>query len=200
VDVTAFIRSGVLETYILGFASEQESREVENMAALYPEVKQALESTRASMRSYITSNALPPSPGLKTSIMKGVYRQESVLNRRYVPLLSETTDWDALIEAIDANNLNEITPSAGNLFAYALPSTPTVTNFAVWVNTGHEEESHDDFDEYIAIIKGSCVMYFRDKARNYKEGDIIFIPPNVPHKAVITSPGGMFALVQRQAI
>ena len=87
-----------------------------------------------------------------------------------------------------------------NLHVVGLPSTNEIINFAVWAKQGHEEEMHDDRNEYLAILDGSCDMYMNGVKTSYKKGDIITIKTGISHYAVITSAQPMFALVQRQLI
>ena len=42
VDVKAYIESGILESYVLGFASEQEVQEVRCLSHIYPEIAEEL--------------------------------------------------------------------------------------------------------------------------------------------------------------
>ena len=43
-------------------------------------------------------------------------------------------------------------------------------------------------------------MYFNEVKTHYHTGDIIVIPPGIPHTAVITSDEPMVAVVQRQLL
>jgi len=104
------------------------------------------------------------------------------------------------VDSARANNLKAPGIFYDNIFVQELPSTREVLNFAVWAKKGHEEEAHDDRNEYLAILEGSCDMVMEGKVTPYKKGSIITIKAGVPHHAVITSKEPMFALVQRQLI
>ncbi len=195
-----FIASGVIETYCLGFASKEENQLVEKMAAQHPEVKQEVEEVRKSLENILKSSEIKPSGGIKTAVMTTIYTQQAVLQPIFVPLLASAPDFGRIEASVTANGLQWPTENFDNIFMQELPSTPEIINFAVWVKTGHDEEMHTDRNEFIAVLEGSCDMIMDNKRTSYAKGDIIHIPINVPHYAVITSEKPMFALVQRQLI
>ncbi|MCD8741744.1 hypothetical protein LT679_14105 [Mucilaginibacter roseus] len=55
-----YINSGILETYVMGCASEQEAREVLSMKEKYPEVKNALIELENDMERLAASMAIEP--------------------------------------------------------------------------------------------------------------------------------------------
>lgn len=68
-DINEYIASGTLELYALGAADDQERREVECLASIYPEVKQELDRLTAAMESYATTYSKEPPADLKAQIM-----------------------------------------------------------------------------------------------------------------------------------
>ena len=80
-DIKEYIASGILESYALGFASEQERQEVECMSAIYPELKEELVSIQVSFEDYAKSIAVEPPAELKTTILnsiKGVKQENKI--------------------------------------------------------------------------------------------------------------------------
>jgi anti-sigma-K factor RskA len=68
-DINEYIASGTLELYALGAASDQERREVECLASIYPEIRQELDQLTEAMEKYaLTYSAAPPAE-LKAQIM-----------------------------------------------------------------------------------------------------------------------------------
>ena len=51
-DIKEYISSGILESYVLGNASEQERREVECISSIYPEIRQELDALSRSLEKY----------------------------------------------------------------------------------------------------------------------------------------------------
>jgi anti-sigma-K factor RskA len=75
VDIQAYITSGVLELYVSGALTEQEMREVEHNAQLYPEVKQELDEIEASFFNLANELHAGPRASLKDEILKNVKLQ-----------------------------------------------------------------------------------------------------------------------------
>lgn len=199
-NVKDFIASGIIETFCLGFSSAEENQLVERMAAAHPEVKQEINQVRTSLASILKSSEIKPAGSVKTAVMNSIYSQQAALEPVYVPLMNKLSHFENIEASVIANQLLWPTEDFENLYMQELPSTREIINFAVWIKKGHEEEMHTDRNEYIAVLEGSCEMVMENKRTMYTKGDIISIPINVPHYAVITSKKPMFALVQRQLI
>lgn len=77
------IASGLLELYVLGIASEQETAQVTDMANRYPEVAEEIRSIEKSLELYAASNAIVPSTSIKneliTSLFKGTEKTSNVI-------------------------------------------------------------------------------------------------------------------------
>lgn len=68
-DVNAYIESGILELYVLGQLTEQECREVEEMAQKHPEIKKELVAVERALEGYALENAVTPSADLEDRIL-----------------------------------------------------------------------------------------------------------------------------------
>lgn len=75
-NIEEYIASGILEAYVLGLTSAEESREVERMVAAYPEVKAELEDIRLAIESYSNSFEKQPPAEIKAKVMEAI-RSES---------------------------------------------------------------------------------------------------------------------------
>ncbi|RYF87815.1 MAG: cupin domain-containing protein [Chitinophagaceae bacterium] len=199
-ELAAFLESGIIETYCLGFTSEEENQLVESMRTAHPEVQAAIEEVGAGLNEVLKQQEIKPTPGVKLAVMHAVYRQHSSEDKRFVPLLNATADFHHIEASLLANQLKIPDDTFSNLYVQELPSTNEVINLAVWMKEGHEAETHADYKEFIAIIEGSCEMTIGDITTSYKAGDIISIPLHISHHAVITSSQPMFAVVQRQLL
>lgn len=93
-DIKEYIASGILESYALGFASDQERREVECLSSIYPELKEELVGIQQSLESYAETIAVAPPPSLKENILAAIkdvpQEKEHVL--KIVPPKSEKTE------------------------------------------------------------------------------------------------------------
>ena len=194
------ISSGILDSFCLGFTSREEDATIEEMAARFPDVQQEIEKIRESLSAFVLKNKIQPSASVKTAVMHTIYAQQAGEHPEFVPLMHKPADFKRFYQSAAANQLTEVNESFDNLYVKELPSTNEVINFAVWAKNGHEEESHSDRNEYIAILEGSCDMFMNGYKSSYTKGEIISIEAGVSHYAVITSEQPMFALVQRQLV
>lgn len=71
-DVKAYIESGILELYTMEALSTAESREVEALASMYPEIKQEIERVQQALNGYALLHADEPRQGLKQVILEKV--------------------------------------------------------------------------------------------------------------------------------
>jgi len=200
VDTKAYISSGILEQYCLGALSREESVSVEMLADQFPEIKHEIDRIDDAMESYALANPVQPTDKVKARILLAAYQTEAGAGKTYPPLILKDSVTDEFRHWLKGVNIPLPVEPFENLSFYDLPSTDAVTNFIVWAKVGHEEEEHNNFNEFIVILEGHCDMYMNGEKKHYTTGEIIRIPPFVPHHAVITSENPMVAIVQRQLL
>ncbi len=66
------ISSGLLELYVMGIASPEETRNVEQWAKQYPEVAAELNAIASAMESYAQVHAIEPAASVKENIFKTI--------------------------------------------------------------------------------------------------------------------------------
>lgn len=90
-DIKEYIASGILESYALGFASDQERREVECLSSIYPELKEELITVQQSLEAYAQTIAVTPPVGLKETILSAIKEvpQEKTHSLKVVPVESK---------------------------------------------------------------------------------------------------------------
>lgn len=71
-DVRAYIESGILELYTLQLLSDAERREVEALAAQYPEIAQELQRIEQATTAYALAHERAPRPELKDAILSKI--------------------------------------------------------------------------------------------------------------------------------
>ena len=70
--IKEYIESGVLESYVLGSASEEETQELLRLKKEHPEIKQALFELEVDMERLAQHIAIPPPPGMFNRIEDGI--------------------------------------------------------------------------------------------------------------------------------
>ena len=192
-----YLKSGIIERYCLNDVSVAERKEVEAMAEKFEAVRNEIKIFKSNLSSEEINRSLS---SIKTRLMRRVYQNVASTNFSFLPLMDSENYQHNLDKVIHFNNLKSDLEIKGNLKIKPLPSTIQVENAAVWIKAVFDEEIHFNENEYILIVKGSCIMTLDGEKKTYKEGDLIFIPPYVKHSAEITSTEPMFALVQRQLL
>ncbi|WP_432709122.1 anti-sigma factor [Pedobacter sp.] len=77
-NIQDYISSGILETYLLGLAGEEEARELEQLCLKYPEVKAALEEAESMMENYAQLHAIAPPAPAKEQIWSAIQQSATV--------------------------------------------------------------------------------------------------------------------------
>ena len=71
-NLKAYIESGVLELYVLGDLSPEETLQVEEMAARYPELRAEIAAIEQAMEQYAMRNAVEPSADVETRLFEKI--------------------------------------------------------------------------------------------------------------------------------
>lgn len=74
-DIKEYIASGIIESYVLGQATDQERREVECMSSIYPEIKQELFRFQEVVEKVASEKVVEPPESLKNKVLSAVYRE-----------------------------------------------------------------------------------------------------------------------------
>ena len=69
-NVTEYIASGILESYVLGSVSDQELREVNCLATIYPDIRHELDQLSAALESYALSHSVEPPASVKAKLLE----------------------------------------------------------------------------------------------------------------------------------
>jgi len=69
-NVTEYIASGILESYVLGAVSDQERREVECLSSIYPEIWQELDHLSTALEQYAQAYSVEPPASVKENLLK----------------------------------------------------------------------------------------------------------------------------------
>ena len=75
-DVKAYIASGIIESYVLGQASEQEQREIKCLSKIYPEIANYLNVVENDLEQFANAHAKTPPMHLKANILAAIAEVE----------------------------------------------------------------------------------------------------------------------------
>jgi anti-sigma-K factor RskA len=79
VNTEAYIASGILEGYVMGWATEEEILEVESYAKAHPEIKKEIEHIQGSLEDYAIKYSKTPPPHLKAAIWSKIKEEKPVI-------------------------------------------------------------------------------------------------------------------------
>lgn len=76
-NLKEYIASGIIESYVMGLASESERAEFEQMCGQYPELVAERRKFEESLEAYASAQALRPPKEVKAKILKAIITMES---------------------------------------------------------------------------------------------------------------------------
>jgi anti-sigma-K factor RskA len=87
VNLKEYIASGIIESYVMGLASESERAEFEQMCAQYPELVAERRKFEVSLEDYASAQAVRPPTEVKAKILKAIITMENSKSPRSIGLL-----------------------------------------------------------------------------------------------------------------
>jgi anti-sigma-K factor RskA len=124
-DIKDIIASGVVESYVLGLASEQEARAVECLSKIYPEIQEEILRCSETVELFAKHGAIQPPDSIKASILKKISEVEQEQNN--------TVDFKQT-QAFDNNNISspssfwKITAVAASLALFVVGGVAILRN------------------------------------------------------------------------
>ena len=188
-NVKEYINSGILEMYVLGNTSLEETNDVNEMAHLHEEIRVEIEEITNTLIVYSANTSKTPSAGLRPFILAVVDYTER-LNSGEVPSEPPTLTQNSKVE--DFKTWTErpdmfLPEDSGDMYAKIIGFTPQATTAISWVKTISATEVHDDEHERFLILEGTCDVVIGDKTHQLVAGDYLEIPLHVGHSLIVTS-------------
>ena len=195
-----YIESGILEQYVLGSASEDECKEVELMAAAYPDVRREIDTISETLEDLAMANAVEPDPVVKAFLLATIDYEERMKKGEQVsalPLLNEksrVSDYKNWLERSDM-----VSPGTDNIFAKIIGATESVITAIIWLKDVSPPEKHSKEYERFLIVEGTCNIMVEDELNQLGPGDFFTIPLYKSHFVKVTSPMPCKIILQRVA-
>lgn len=95
-DIKEYIASGIIESYVLGSLSNQETREVECMSHIYPEIKEHLVQLQSNIEEWASANAVIPPSDIKSKVLakiKSVQQESDVKSETKIVSINRSNDF-----------------------------------------------------------------------------------------------------------
>jgi anti-sigma-K factor RskA len=116
VNIYEYISSGIVESYVLGLADQDEREHFERMCNEHPEVREAREAFELSLEEHAMRNAIQPAPHLKTQILSRVKDVNPKQRREISPLYPEEENSKAFVGPVYAKTRWRYLAAASLLF------------------------------------------------------------------------------------
>ena len=200
-SIQAYIESGILELYVMGITSPEETRKVEQMAAAHAEIRQEINAISSTLEAYALAHAVPPKPDAKPLLLATIDYMERLQQGEaptFPPLLtqaSQPADYQLWL------NRGDMVPPDDyeNLYIKIIGATPEVTTAIVWIKDQANNEVHHDQYERFLILEGSCTVTAGTEEHYLHPGDFYSVPLHTPHTVQVTSAVPCKVIVQRVA-
>jgi mannose-6-phosphate isomerase-like protein (cupin superfamily) len=199
--VLAFIKSGLLEAYVLGMTTAEEATQVEYMASIHPEIQRHLEVFARDLEQQAIALAIEPPAEVKSRIFETIAEEEVTTNRKpdiQPPLLHKGSDISEYNKWLD-DPANTLPAHAGNMYALTIGNYEGVSTSIVWVKDYLPDEVHETEKEQFLVVEGSCKLMLEDVPYFLSKGDFFQIPMRKTHGAVVTSYVRCKVILQRMA-
>lgn len=187
INIEEYIHSGILELYVLGLTSAEETLQVNELLLLHPEIQKEVSdicNTLTAMNAPVAPNeSIKP---LIFAIIDYTERLQAGEEPEFPPVLnsnSKISDYDRWLSRKDMVASDNTENAVAKIIGY----TPTGTTAIVWLRNYMPSEIHTSESERFLIVEGSCDINFNDTTYSLKAGDYLEIPLHVYHTIKVTS-------------
>ena len=200
-NVADYIQSGILEMYVSGITTPEETKEVEEMAAKYAEVRAEIDKISKDIELYAEMHAVTPSPTIKPFLMASIDYSERLKNGEspsFPPALNDNSkiaDYKEWLDRKDIFKPEDFTDFHAKIIGY----TPQMITAVIWIGQMAPDETHDDEHEKFLILEGTCDITVGNDVHHLKAGDYFAIPLHKTHMLKVTSDIPCKAILQRIA-
>jgi len=195
VNLKVYIKSGILELFVLDLLDETERADVLDMLSRFPVLEKEISEIESTLQMYAHSIAIEPPKSLKAKIERSIADtvQEKNMDLDNLSMISAHSDyqnWMNLVSkyfpmAFEAENFSEV-----------LRNENGITQVLVVSSVDIDDETHDDVHESFLILQGQCRCTVGEESFYLNPGGFTQIPLNENHKVEITSSTPVMAIAQ----
>ena len=200
-DFQEFIESGILEAYVLGNATAEESRLVEQIASSSHTIRDEIAAINEALELFALANGVEPAPAAKPLLLATIDYTERLKNGEppsFPPQLhdnSRIADYDQWLSHPEMVP----PPDFEHFYAKIIGYTPQAFTAVVWVREMAPQEVHDNEYEKFLVVEGTCDITIGDEVHSLKPGNYLAIPLHAPHHVRVTSACPCKVILQRIA-
>lgn len=193
------VASGLLEQYVLGTLSADETAMVRRSIASMPGIRAEVEALEEALERLAMAQAKRPPAEIRARVLRSVAFDRAMhQNEGRPPILHPASKVSDYARWIERPEMVE-DPTNENIFFVPFASNEDGMSALVWMRQGAEEETHTDCLEKFLIIEGTCEIIFNGRAHALRAGDYMSIPMHIPHSVKVTSEIPCRIIIQRIA-
>jgi mannose-6-phosphate isomerase-like protein (cupin superfamily) len=199
--IREYIRSGILEMYVLGITSPEEKKEVEILAATHVEIANEIREISQALEAIANKSEVTPDPTIKPFLMATIDYTERLMAGEpisFPPELNEDSKPEDFKEWLSRSDM-KLPTNFEEFHAKIIGHTPQATTAIVWINSGAPPETHDNEYEKFLIVEGSCDIIIGNDTHALMAGDYLAIPLHKEHFVKVTSRVPCKIILQRIA-
>ena len=196
----AYIASGILELYVAGLTTEEETQQISLMAASSPVLQKEIAAIESAIAALAISQAVAPDPDVKAFLMATVDYTER-LKGGEIPADPPHLHVGAVIADYAPWLNREDMSYTGNesIYAKIIGYTPQFISAIVWLKDKTPAETHNDQYERFLVVEGSCDITVGENVHQLGPGDYFEIPLHHDHHVQVTSSMPCKIILQRVA-
>jgi mannose-6-phosphate isomerase-like protein (cupin superfamily) len=200
-DIQEYIKSGIIENYILGLCTDKEVSELKQLCSVHPEILEEIEKTEEALMKYAENKTSVPHPAIKPFLFATIDFTERMKNGEQPsapPILNENSkkeDYKLWLDRADMILPDDFEEMHAKIIGY----TPEAVTAIAWIKNMAPQEVHKDEYEKFFILEGSCDIVIGDKVHHLVAGDYLSMPLHVHHEVIVTSSIPCKLILQRVA-
>lgn len=164
--------SGIIESYVMGVADDQETAELDRLRMQYPEIQAAIESCERALEANARQNAIPITFDLKNNLLAS-------LQNEFKPVIQQTQVQQAIITPVGAPVKKMSTYRIMAAAAAALLIISVATNVLLYLQYKKVNDS------YTVLLNGQHLLMADNKAHQQQLQNMY------QHIRTISDPGMM---------
>jgi len=195
-----YIESGILEQYVLGLTSPEQSMEVEQRAAADIAIRNEIDAISEAMEVYAMEHAIKPDPIIKPFLLATIDYTERLKSGEPVtvpPSLNENSTLEDYAPWL--NRVDMIDAGTENIHAKIIGYTAEAITAIIWIKDFAPQEVHDHEIEKFLIVEGTCDIIVGETVHQLAAGDYFPIPLHKNHLVKVTSSIPCKIILQRMA-
>ena len=145
-NIKEYISSGILESYVLGVSSVEETQEIEKYAALYPEVKAEIEAIQFALNTYASGFEKTPPAALKQKIWNSIQENNTTASNNIFKPSGKVIEFTAQSKSTDISKWL----AAASITLFLLGSALNVFLYNKWKASENELATLNSEKEYMA--------------------------------------------------